>query len=222
MPDGRAWANDAACRNRDPALWHPTPVVDKAEIEAFAARGITSFPTDGDRHAMTGRRICVGGVERREWLDSETGHVDVVEHEIQPCPVAEDCAVYAVLTRQQLGVWGGLGADGKLKWLRSFVHGETDEEEPTTELPETSPETVVELTSRVRTEQAALRNELSGKANVRQPTEAKQCERCGDWIAAGANPPDRNTPGATCGHAVTYAKGCRCRRCEVANSLRER
>lgn len=221
MPDGRGWAKDGACRGRDPALWHPTPVVEREEIEAFAARGVTDFPTVGDRHAMAGRRVCVGGIERREWIDSETGHVEVVEHEVPPCPVAVECAVYAVLTKQQLGVWGGLGADGKLKWLRSFVHG-SDDGEPMVDVPDPGTAVVVELARRVETEQAALRGELSGTSTLREVQPARQCDRCGDWISEGAHPPDRNTAGAKCGKAVTYAKGCRCRRCEVANSLRER
>lgn len=223
MPDAEAWRDDAACRGRDPRLWHPTPVVERDEIEAFRRKGIVDFPTEGNRHAMVGRRICVGGVERREWLDPDTGHVDVVDHEVDPCPVRVECAVYAVLTKQQQGIWGGLGADGKLKWLRSVVHGsESEDDEPLGEAIDAPPSLVNQLRYRIETEQAALRGELSGTASQRRYQEARQCERCGDWISAGAHPPDRNTPGATCGKAVTYAKGCRCRRCEIANSLRER
>jgi hypothetical protein len=235
--DKAEWREQAACLHQDPSLWFPTPATPQQEIDAFALRGITVDPDPSSgRNAIAAKKICVGHATHQDFEDVITGETVTIEtkrHE--GCPVAEECAMWAVASRQQTGVFGGFGADGKLKWLRSLVWGEEDDPEEPDLFDEITTDTIAEfpetadlsmLIDAIRVEQEELRIEykLRGpKPKTQRPFQPKtQCRRCGDTIPSGHHPEDRNTPGATCGKAVSYAKGCRCFRCRVANAMRPR
>jgi len=228
------WRQYAACLGKDPAVWFPTPDTTEEEVEGFRKRGVLVEGRVEERNAVTAKRICIGYATYRDFTDIETGEVETVAVERHDgCPVAEQCATWAVVSRQQAGIFGGFGADGKLKWLRALLWGNDDsapEVESLEDLladPIEGSETLdlSDLISAIRTEQAQLKIEYGleeESATQREWTPMRACGRCGDPIPAGRHPPDRNTPGATCGVAVTYAKGCRCFRCRVSNARRER
>lgn len=212
------WRQHAACLGEDPNLWFPVQPTDPQEAEAFEARGI-GVPAPNPKNAVDGRKICVG------WAETVT-HVGpsgrtVVQETHDGCPVAEECAVWAVATRQQTGIFGGLGADGKLKWLRGQAWGAEWDADPILddEVPDVDLEPTTVL---IRQEQNALRREFGLDVEKRAWQAASECVRCGGPIPPGHHPPDRNTSGSTCAKGVTYAKGCRCRPCQIANARRSR
>lgn len=118
------------------------------------------------------------------------------------CPVALECAVYAVETGQQDGIWGGLGSEGILKSMRAR-HAEGRP-----------------IRREIKAHQDYLRSTFGEQKHEWPWSPASECERCGDPVPAGNHPPDRNPPGATCGKKATAVKGCKCYRCAMVNHER--
>lgn len=119
------------------------------------------------------------------------------------CQVITPCLDYAVRTAQEFGIWGGVGKDRRDAVRRVWLSGNA------------------------LAYHQALAGEINELARLvhghdeRPYTPARSCERCGDPIAAGRHPVDRNYSGATCGKASTYNKGCRCARCRHAKQARK-
>lgn len=147
---------------------------------------------------------CVG--QPQEWFfpsdDDETGddgnHALEAKGVCAECPVAVDCAFYAVTRGEMHGIWGGLGGS-KLKFFRRLW---ADYGNP-----------------------IVLRNQLASEILVMQgglrPMMPKsKCLRCGTLIPAGRHPIDRNTPGTKCNSPVAYAKGARCWQARMGNAMR--
>ena len=182
----------AACLGLDPNLWYPELDPDPDEVAAFAAMGVAVVLTGNTgTHGHEASRVCA------------------------ECPVMEGCAVWAVVNGEQHGIWGGMGAEGKLKWLRSVWAGDQELSK------RKRAERLVELRGLIRTEQREIRRTYGHAVGQRDWQDPSVCKRCGDPIPGGRWPPDRNSENATCGRAVTYVKGCRCYRCRVVNAVRQ-
>jgi hypothetical protein len=102
------------------------------------------------------------------------------------CPAAVPCLDGAVRRNEQYGIWAGqLAPFGRLATGRALRAGDP------------------------------LAYQAAITAAIERPERpAGICQRCGDPTPATVVI-DNNSPGATCGIATTYNKGCRCDRCRA-------
>lgn len=115
------------------------------------------------------------------------------------CPVRVECLDEAV-RNGELGIWGGVGYDRREGVARVFRSGDANA-----------------YRRALIAETAEIGRVFKGYDSDAPAAAGRPCSRCGSPIAATEpgrpHPADRNGPGATCGLAVTYNKGCRCLRC---------
>lgn len=134
------------------------------------------------------------------------------------CPVVESCLRFAVENNERSGIWG-TGGDRRRYLRRLYVKAMGHNWET---IPLRWEKSWSKYNEAIQVEIQTIRGEYE-----RPVQERHDCERCklqgfDGWIAEGAHPEDRNSPGAKCGFAVTYARGCRCTFCKVAHMDRSR
>ena len=111
------------------------------------------------------------------------------------CPVRMDCLEWALRTREDHGVFGGMSADRRRHLWRAAKKGPGHYQRA------------------LGREIAELGRRVSGHDDDRPWVLERPCPRCPSTIPPGRHPIDRNGSGATCGNPSTYNKGCRCGAC---------
>jgi len=116
------------------------------------------------------------------------------------CSVIIPCLDWAVRHDEQ-GIWGGVGPDRRSLLRAALNSGNA-------------------LAYHVALMEvlAELGRQVRGHEDEREVTPEGSCGRCGARRRAGRLPVDGNGPGARCGLAATYNRGCRCDPCVEAKS----
>ena len=124
------------------------------------------------------------------------------------CPARAACLLRALNAGEEWGIWGGLD-----------FHVASDHVATARRSTPNSPQWRSALSRALAATRGADEAASQGKNWPWQP--ARGCTRCRAPIPAGWHPPDRNSPGATCGKVSTYNRGCRCVACSVVKSQKE-
>lgn len=147
-------------------------------------------------------------MELVEAIDPETGRTVDRTREAKilcsSCPMRVECLHGAIARAEEFGIWGGMGSDLRL-WIRSqYLAG---------------PEAYRTALERAFAELDVWARKPGAERIIEEAPGA--CPRCGARIRLGkrGNPIDRNGPGATCGKASTYNRGCRCVPCCIAKGV---
>lgn len=130
----------------------------------------------------------------------ETGTGAEAKEICADCPVIISCLDWAVRHGEQ-GIWGGVGPERRTLLRAALSTGNA----------------LAYHTSLMEVLQD-LGRQLRGHEDERPEVPEGACGRCGARRRAGRLPADRNGPGARCGLAATYNKGCRCDPCVEAKS----
>ncbi len=123
------------------------------------------------------------------------------------CDVQMECLAFSIINNEKFGIWGGIGDDRRSRLRAIYRRGDA-----------------LAFERAIVAEVEATAVWIGVIDDERPIAPERACGRCDSTIPEGRHPPDRNGPGATCGRAATYNKGCRCRRCvdEKARYGRER
>lgn len=116
------------------------------------------------------------------------------------CEVDVQCLASALASSVVDGVYGGI----------DFHAAESQIGEARAAKLAGDPVAMAKAVSEARIETA---RRISGESKPKVWTDARSCVRCDSEVAEGWYPEDTNGPGATCGLAATYNKGCRCGAC---------
>jgi hypothetical protein len=135
-----------------------------------------------------------------EWFYQDSGTGSEAKEVCADCPVIVPCLDWAVRNGEQ-GIWGGVGPE-----RRTLVRAALD-----TGNALAYHQALMEVV-------AELGRQLRGHEDERPELEPGTCGRCGCPRRGGRLPADRNGPGASCGLAATYNKGCRCDSCVDAKA----
>ena len=146
------------------------------------------------------------------------------------CPVRVDCLTASVEHDEPAGVWAGAGEDDRRHLRRAWEQG--DRQRPLPYRPDDpwSQAAAAHLDHLDIVHLGAVVLEKQTQLAIVQPTprmipvdkpDSGSCGRCGA-ATRRREAIDRNGPGATCGLAVTYARGCDCAPCLEAHLARDR
>jgi len=108
--------------SRDLCRWH-------YDRERMSGRMMPLGQVSGPDRAWTGRGLCASGnADPDTWFPdpSDLGGQAAAVAACAGCPVAAECLAYALGTRQQHGVWGGMTEAGRRVLLRARDHAGSD------------------------------------------------------------------------------------------------
>ncbi len=117
------------------------------------------------------------------------------------CEVQMECLAYSIENNERFGIWGGIGDDRRARLRAIYRRG-----------------SALEFERAIVEEVEATARWIGAIEDERPIDPERPCGRCDSTIPEGRHPPDRNGPGATCGKAATYNKGCRCLLCVKVKS----
>lgn len=146
------------------------------------------------------------------------------------CPVRVDCLTTSVEHDEPAGIWAGAGEDDRRHLRRAW-----EQRHQTRPLPYRADDPWSQAAAQhldhldivhlgavhlERQTQLAMVTPTPRMIPVERVT-TETCGRCGEQTRR-RDAIDRNGPGATCGLAVTYARGCDCVPCLQAHLARDR